>query len=99
MRIAREAPRRVGNADLTKQLENARTRGAAAQAAMQLKYFPDLLLDRVQRIQRRHRLLEYDGDIVAADVADIALGQAQQLLSFECDLARWMARHRIGQQL
>src|SRR3712207_6608004 len=99
MRIAREAPRRIGNADLIKQIENARTGGAAAQAAMQLKYFPDLLLDCVQRIQRRHRLLEYDGNIVAADVTDIALKQAQQFLSFECDLAGWVARHRIGQEL
>ena len=99
MRIALEPARRIGNADLAEQLDDARARGRSLDAAVQLENLADLLLDRVQRIERGHRLLEDDGDVVAAHVADLALRQAEQLPAFEMDGAGRMARRRIGQQL
>ena len=71
VRIALEPAGRIGNADLVKQLENARARCLAGNALMQSKNLADLLLDRVQRIERGHRLLEDDRDVVAAHVADL----------------------------
>src|SRR5499427_1971881 len=58
-------------------------RGLTGEAAMQQQDLADLLLDGVQRIERGHRLLEDDGDVVAAHVANFRFRQAQQMLSLE----------------
>ncbi len=76
MRIALEPGFRIGNADLGEHFERARARRGAGQAAMQQQDFADLLFDRVQRIERGHRLLEDDGDVVAAHLADLLFGIA-----------------------
>src|SRR5471032_2111159 len=65
---------------------------------MQTQNLSDLLFNRVQRIKRRHRLLKNNGDVVAANLADVALGHRQQFLALEDDRAGRMARRRIGQQ-
>ena len=52
-------------------------RRRAGEAAVQQQDFADLPLDRVQRIERRHRLLEDDGDVVAAHLADLASRQSR----------------------
>ncbi len=75
MRIARKPRLRFGNADLVEQFERARPRLRSRQPLMQQQRLADLLLDGVQRIQRRHRLLEDDRDPVAAYLTDVALGQ------------------------
>ena len=41
----------------------------------------DLLADRVDRVQRGHRLLEDHRDLVAADRAHLALGELEQILA------------------
>ena len=46
-----------------------------------------LRADLEDRIERRHRLLEDHGDVVAADVAHLALGELGQVASLEADLA------------
>ena len=79
MRIAVEPGLRIGNADLGQHFERAGARRGAGQAAVQQQNLADLLLDGVQRIERGHRLLEHDGDVVAAHLADVALAQAQQI--------------------
>ena len=76
-----------------------RARGLAGEAAMQQQDLGDLLFDRVQRIERGHRFLEHDGDVVAAYAPHVAFGEAQQLAALEGDAARGMARHRVGQEL
>ena len=73
--------------------------GGAGKAAMQEQNFADLLLDRVQRIERGHRLLEHDGDVVAAHAPHVAVGQTQQFAALEGDGAGRMPRRRVGQQL
>ena len=75
MRIARQPRLRIGNADLGQQLERARAGCHAREPLVQQQRLADLLFDGVQRIERRHRLLEDDRDPVAADLADFALGQ------------------------
>ena len=82
------------------QLDDARARRLRrSRPAMQQQNFADLLLDRVQRIERRHRLLEHDGDVVAAHVARFALRQRRTGPALEQDGAGRMPRRRIGQQL
>jgi hypothetical protein len=84
-------------------LKSSMTR-ARRGSVMPLENLGDLPLDRVQGIERRHRLLEDgrhrlledDGDVVAANLADLALGQVHQLLSLEGDRPRRMVRRRIG---
>jgi hypothetical protein len=97
--IGTEPRGRVGNADLRQQLDHAPTRAAVAvAAAVQEQDFGDLPLDGVERIERGHRLLEDDGDVGAAHVADFALVETQQVAALEQDRARGMARGRIGQK-
>src|SRR5262249_9203612 len=87
MRIALEAHFGIRDADLPQQLDGARARWKPGQTPMQQKNLADLLLDGVQRIERGHRLLEDDGDVVAAHAANLGLRQRQKLLVLEADRA------------
>ena len=60
--------------------EGARARRVVGQAAMHLEDFADLPLDRVQRIERGHRLLEHHGDVVAAHRAHLVLVGGDEVL-------------------
>src|SRR5439155_7481786 len=53
----------------------------------------------VQRVQRRHRLLEDDGDAVTAHPLHHGLGSAHELLARKADASARMPRRRIGQEL
>ncbi len=88
MRIAAEPALRVGDADLGQHLERPRARCGAGEPAMQQQNLADLLVDGVQRIERGHRLLEDDGDVVAAHAAHLALGEREQVAAIESDAAR-----------
>ena len=99
MRIAAEPALRIRNADLRQHFQRPRARRGAGQAAMQQQDLADLLFDGVQRIERRHRLLEHDGDVVAAHAPHVALGERQQIAALESDRAGGMLRRRIGQEL
>ena len=98
MRIAAEPALRVGNADLGEDLDRPRARRGAGEPAVEEQDFADLLLDGVQRIKRGHRLLEHDGNVVAAHAAHVALGERQQIAAFESNAARRMRRGRIRQE-
>src|SRR6185437_11145828 len=76
-----------------------RPRHLAANAAVKLQDLADLGRDRVQRIERGHRLLEYDRNIIAANAANLAFRQVEQLPALELNAARRMRGGRIGQQL
>ena len=65
---------------------------------MQLDHLAHLLGDRVQRIERGHRLLENDGDAPAPHLAHILPGHAQDILAIKQDLSRGVGRRRIRQQ-
>ena len=60
----------------------------AAQALVQLEDLADLPLDRVQRVERGHRLLEHHGDVVAAHLAHRILVGGDQVLPVEQHLCR-----------
>ena len=66
---------------------------------MQQQNLADLLLDGVQRIERGHRLLEHDGDVVAAHPPHLTLREREQVAALEADAAGRMMRGRIGQEL
>ena len=48
----------------------------------------NLPTDGVHRVQRRHRLLEDDGNILATDLAQLVIGGAEQFGTIELDAAR-----------
>jgi hypothetical protein len=75
VRIAREPAPRIGYTDLRQHFDGSRPRRGAGHAAMQQQNLGDLFFDCVQGIERRHRLLEHDGDVVAAHTAHVALGK------------------------
>ncbi len=99
VRIGVEPLFRVTDADLLEEFQRPRPRRLLAHAAMQLQDFHHLLRDRVQRVERGHRLLEDHGDLVAAHLPQLLLVGLQQVLSFEQDLPAWMAGRRVGQEL
>src|SRR5262249_25046334 len=99
MRIALDPRLRVGNADLYQELDRALTRRLPGEAPMQQQNLADLLLDGMQRIERGHRLLENDGDVVAAHTANLVFRQAQMVLALEADRAGGMVRRRVRQKL
>src|SRR4029079_18731681 len=92
MRIAREPRRRLRNADLRQQLDDAGARWRAGQALMQQERLADLLLNGVQRIERGHRLLEDDGNAIATHATQRAFRQLEQVLALELNGAGGMAR-------
>ncbi len=89
---------RLGNAHHLQQLQGAFGRDLAGQALVQAEHFVDLLFDRVQRVQRRHRLLKDHRNPVAADVADGFLSEAQQILPGIQNRAGRMVCQGVGQQ-
>ncbi len=79
---------------------SVRLRAASrVQALVQEQHLVDLPLDRVQRVERGHRLLEDHRHAVAAHRRSSRCRRADQLLALEADAAGRMPRHRIGQQL
>jgi len=59
------------------QIDGARTRLFSRQAAVTDEGLCNLLADRVDRIERRHRFLEDHRQPIAAHVAHLAIGQAE----------------------
>ena len=66
VRIGAEPLFRLAHADFLEQLQRSQPRLPLAHALVQAENLADLLLDRVQRVERGHRLLEDHGDLVAA---------------------------------
>ena len=72
MRIGAEALRRIDEADLGQEFDDPRP-GRRRAPLVQRDDLADLPLDRVQRVQGCHRLLEHDGDAGAAHLAQFAV--------------------------
>src|SRR5579871_1541054 len=98
MWIAAEPRLRLGDPDLPQKFERARAHHRTGDVVMELQGLAYLGLNRMQRIERGHRLLKDDRNIVAADFANVALRQREHLPSLETDTARRMRCGRIGQQ-
>ena len=100
VRIGAEPALGLADADLLEELEHALARRLIAHAAMHLEHLADLPLDGVQRVERGHRLLEDDADVVAADAPAAPCSLA---LSRSLPLKRispvGMRCRRVGQEL
>ena len=81
------------------ELQHARPRRRAAHAAVHLEDLADLPLDRVQRIERGHRLLEDHGDAVAAHLAERLLVGVEKLPPSNMTEPPGCMRGRVGQEL
>ena len=87
MRVVTRAARRLGDAHELEHLDRARMRRLRPHALMRAHGLGDLVGDRVDRVQRRHRLLEDHRDLVAADRLHRALVKRRQLAAVEGDPA------------
>ena len=85
MRVLVHAFRGVGDADERQHLDGARARGLAGQVLMDDRGLCDLIADREDGVERRHRLLKHHGDLVAADGAQVGGGEGQQVAPLELD--------------
>src|SRR4029077_15057989 len=99
VRIAAKAAGRIGDSHLPEQFDNLGARGVSIKPLMQRQNFTNLLFDRVQGIERGHRLLKDDCDVVAAHLPNFLFRHRQQFAALKFDGARRMVRRRIGQQL
>src|SRR5262249_4888614 len=75
------------------QLDGAPAGGAARHVRVDPQLLANLPADGIDRGERRHRILEDHRDLLAADVAQLALRQAQQLAALVDDRA---FDHRVG---
>ena len=71
MGIGLQPPLGIVEADLAQELQHAAARGGVVEAVVQLHDLAHLLLDGVQGVERGHRLLEDDRDLLAADLAHV----------------------------
>jgi len=76
---------RIGNADQDEHFDGAFLGGLPVEVLMQAQRFADLTADVEHRVEARHRLLENHADVVAADVAHLAIGEFEQFGSLEAD--------------
>ena len=79
VRIAREALLRIGDAELGQLVARLVPRGARIERLMLPQRFGDLRADRVDRVERRHRLLEDHRDVVAAHLAQRAIVEREDV--------------------
>jgi hypothetical protein len=65
---------------------------------MQRDRLADLPADRVQRVERGHRLLEDHRDVIAADALHLALAELEQVPALEADRTADDTARRVGNQ-
>ena len=93
-----QPPLGIGNSDHAQQLHRPRVGFLALDAHMMFECFGDLTPDGEHRIERRHRLLEYHGDVGAPHLADFHVAQLQEIPAHEEDLAADDLARRIGNE-
>ena len=87
----------VDDADLVQKLQDAGLCRRTGQALVDQQRLGQLLVERVQRIERGHRLLKDEADVIAPDLAQQSLIGANHLLPRVFDRPR--GRRAIGQQV
>ncbi len=96
MRIGGGDARRLRQPHAAEQTRGLRPGGAGRHGAVQPQRLGDLSPDRLQGIERGHRLLEDHRDAVAAPSAELGIGQAEELLPVEPHRAG--RKRALGQQ-
>ena len=87
MRKGAEPLARVRNTDFLQKLDDARLDLFGSYCVMQLQNLADLPGNRVQGIERGHRLLEDHGDVGAPNLAQPRLAAGDKVLALEIHLA------------
>ncbi len=87
MRVLREPALRVRDADQVEHLQRPLLGDVLGHLVVHLVRLHDLVADRVQRVQRGLRVLEHHRHRVAADLHQLALRQADDLVAAEPDRA------------
>ena len=90
---------RLGDAHAAQGLLGNLDRFAARHLLMQQDRFEDLLADGVDGIERGHRLLKDHGDLIAANLLHLPVGQIEQCPAVKHDLAALIAAGRDGDEL
>ena len=85
MGIGGQPALRVLDSHLVQKFENPLARRSAGKPLVQQKRLRQLLFERVQRIERRHRLLKDEADAVAADFTKLRIARADHLVAVEDD--------------
>ena len=98
MRIFVKPPSRIGNPHLPKRFLGDRIRLLCIHMLMQHHCFHDLIANRVNRIERCHRLLENHRDVFAANLAHLLFRQGQKITAIEHDPPGQNLARRRGNQ-
>ena len=99
VRIGLQPLLRIAQADQAQQFDGAVPRCRGGHVLVQQQGLRHLPVDRVQRVQRRHRFLEDHGDAVAADLPQDGLRRTDHLGAGEPDAALRVGGDRVGKQL
>ncbi len=87
MRVVVDPTIGLRNADPVEHLDGAGARRLLADGVVRPVRLADLVADPVVRVQRRQRVLEDHGDILAAEFAHLIVAETQQVDAVEPDLA------------
>jgi hypothetical protein len=85
VRVGIEPARRFGHAHALEQPQRASARLVRREPQMQPQRFGNLPANRVQRVERRHRLLEHHADAPPAQCTQLRLVQRGQFAGIEAD--------------
>ena len=80
VRIGAHPPLGFGDLDQLQKPQRLRPCGGSAESAMAADWFDQLVADRVERVERGHRLLEDHGDAAAAHPVERRLGELEEVM-------------------
>ncbi len=83
VRVSASTARRLGNAGGRQQLHAGGMGLARRQAFFELQHLGNLVAHGVERVERRHGLLENDGHLVTAHAAQLVFGHLQQVTALQ----------------
>ena len=87
-----------GDPETSERLQHAFAERSAAQPLMEPHHLAHLRADRQRGVQRRHRILQHHGDLLAAHAAHLGPGLAQQIVALEEHAAADDPSGRLGDQ-
>src|SRR5262249_48509183 len=99
VRVVAHAALGVGDVNEPQHVDGAFECRASANSLVQADDLGNLVADRIDRIERRHRLLEDDSDLLAADVLHVLRAEWHEVLAAPEDLAPGDATGWHGNEL
>ncbi|VTM75073.1 Uncharacterised protein [Raoultella planticola] len=98
MRVVRQPAYGMTDTDPLQAVKDLTSRGLFAHAAMQRQHFIQLLFQRMQGIERHHRLLKNHRDPITAHLTQRALIGVKQRLAVKANVSAGVADRRRGEQ-